>query len=186
MRCNLHHAPGSERLSHRHVMQVVGRKKDLRTRRWVYTVEAFVTFVSLGQDKRPKMVPELICDTQEEEDLRNFLRSRKELNEKYEKEQLMIQEAKEGNLAPGDRFNMDHLEYVKSSDTTITLRKNFLPRALNAAGTIFGGDLLEWMDSAATACASHFTRNPHMITIAMERVRDSETCACKHPEHERG
>ena len=48
--------------------------------------------------------------------------------------------------------------------------QNFLPRALNNLGTVFGGDLLEWMDSAATACASHFTRNPHMITIAMDRV----------------
>jgi acyl-CoA hydrolase len=50
------------------------------------------------------------------------------------------------------------------------VRKIFMPRNLNALGTIFGGDLLEWMESAAVTCARHFLRNPEAISIAMDRV----------------
>ena len=50
------------------------------------------------------------------------------------------------------------------------VRKIFMPRNLNALGTIFGGDLLEWMEAAAVTCARHFLRNPDAVSVAMDRV----------------
>ncbi len=55
-------------------------------------------------------------------------------------------------------------------DTALRLRKIFMPRNLNALGTIFGGDLLEWMESAAVSCGRHHLRNPGALTAAMDRV----------------
>ena len=50
------------------------------------------------------------------------------------------------------------------------VRRIFMPRNLNALGTIFGGDLLEWMEAAAVTCARQFLRNPGAVSIAMDRV----------------
>jgi acyl-CoA hydrolase len=37
-------------------------------------------------------------------------------------------------------------------------------------GSIFGGDVLDWMEGSARHCAGHFCRSTHMITISMSRI----------------
>uniref|UniRef100_K3WIM7 HotDog ACOT-type domain-containing protein n=1 Tax=Globisporangium ultimum (strain ATCC 200006 / CBS 805.95 / DAOM BR144) TaxID=431595 RepID=K3WIM7_GLOUD len=64
----------------------------------------------------------------------------------------------------------DKEEYVPVSETEIEVRNWFLPRNLNANNTLFGGDLLSWMDKAALFCAKNFTKSECMVTIAMNRV----------------
>jgi hypothetical protein len=68
--------------------------------------------------------------------------------------------------AVSNRFS----DKMTMEESTIRVCKNFLPRNLNGIGTIFGGDLLEWMEKAAVMCASKFTRNSNVVTIAMDQV----------------
>jgi acyl-CoA hydrolase len=48
-------------------------------------------------------------------------------------------------------------EYIPSSKSALTLRRIFLPRHLNVNSTIFGGDLLLWMDRHAVYVAQSFS-----------------------------
>jgi acyl-CoA thioesterase 11/acyl-coenzyme A thioesterase 9 len=67
-------------------------------------------------------------------------------------------------------FNREKREWLTPAETEIELRRQFLPRNLNQRGTIFGGDVLLWMDRIATYTARHFTGNRNMITLAMNRI----------------
>jgi acyl-CoA hydrolase len=50
------------------------------------------------------------------------------------------------------------------------VKRQFLPRHVNHQNTIFGGEILLWMDRVATYTARKFTGNPNMITISMNRL----------------
>ena len=58
---------------------------------------------------------------------------------------------------------------VPMSETVVRLRDNFMPGDSNHVGSIFGGKILSWMERAAKCCATHFTRNPHMVTIGIDK-----------------
>lgn len=53
-----------------------------------------------------------------------------------------------------------HASSVPIGATRITVRKQFLPRHLNYAGVVFGGDILTTLDRVAVACASRLTHVP--------------------------
>ena len=152
------------------VIQVLGRKRDVLSRRWVFTHEAFATFVSLGSDRRPALVPDLEVQTAEEEAMRDYVQTRQKQTKHYQLEQRHRE--MHGNMSQEDvtALSTKHRDYITMKESTIRLRKNFLPRNLNGIGTIFGGDLLAWMEGAAVLCASNFTRNSNVVTIAMDRV----------------
>jgi acyl-CoA hydrolase len=59
---------------------------------------------------------------------------------------------------------------VTIPSTEIVVRKQYLPRERNMLGNIFGGEILQMMDRTATYAARFFTKNEHMITVAMDRV----------------
>eukprot|EP00277_Geminigera_cryophila_P008288 CAMPEP_0179405998 /NCGR_PEP_ID=MMETSP0799-20121207/624_1 /TAXON_ID=46947 /ORGANISM="Geminigera cryophila, Strain CCMP2564" /LENGTH=189 /DNA_ID=CAMNT_0021176961 /DNA_START=393 /DNA_END=959 /DNA_ORIENTATION=- len=151
------------------VVQVLGRKRDILTRQWVYTHEAFATFVSLGADRRPAQVDQIKLKSEEEMKISNYIKSRQLLTHTYIKEQEALEHS-EMSLEEIEKVSTKFRDNISMEESTILLRKNFLPRNLNGIGTIFGGDLLEWMEGAAILCASNFTRNSHVVTIAMDRV----------------
>ena len=67
---------------------MVGRKRDMPTRGWVFAYEALVLYVALGSDMKPQMVPELICETEEEKTFREIVRSRIDLGKQYQLQQV--------------------------------------------------------------------------------------------------
>ncbi len=69
-----------------------------------------------------------------------------------------------------DPLNREKREHVSPRDTVVTVRRVFMPRHLNVLGTIFGGDILHWMDRVATYTARLFTRNRNMVTLSMNRI----------------
>jgi len=150
-------------------IQIVGRKRDVLSRQWIYTHEAFATFVSLDSNRRPTSVAELKVDTAEEIAMQEYMKSRPELQEMYTVEQ-QARETQTMSPEDAERVSTKFKDRLTMNESTLRLRKNFLPRNLNGLGTIFGGDLLEWMEGAAHLCASNFTRNSHVITIAMDKV----------------
>ncbi len=138
-------------------------------RQWVYTHEAFATFVSLNAEHRPACVPELRFSSREEEMMRAYTMARQRSVQVYVEEQQALEQAAMSNdevEAVSNRFS----DKMTMEESTIRVCKNFLPRNLNGMGSIFGGDLLEWMEKAAVMCASKFTRNSNVVTIAMDRV----------------
>jgi acyl-CoA hydrolase len=152
------------------VIQVLGRKRDVLSRQWVYTHEAFATFVSLGADRRPALVPDLEVETEEEKMMRAYILSRQQEMKIYQEEQRHRELTSTMPPEEVEAISTKHRDSITMEESTIRLRKNFLPRNLNGIGTIFGGDLLAWMESAAVLCASNFTRNSNVVTIAMDRV----------------
>ena len=68
---------------------------------------------------------------------------------------------------------------LSPEDTRITLRRMFLPRSQNYNNTIFGGDLLEWMESGAMYCAMNFAGHRDIVTISMNRVSFGEPLTVK-------
>jgi acyl-CoA hydrolase len=138
-------------------------------RQWVYTHEAFATFVSLNAERRPACVAELRCSSREEEMMRAYTMARQRSVQVYVEEQKALEQTAMSSdqvEAVSNRFS----DKMTMEESTIRVCKNFLPRNLNGIGTIFGGDLLEWMEKAAVMCASKFTRNSNVVTIAMDQV----------------
>jgi acyl-CoA hydrolase len=138
-------------------------------RQWVYTHEAFATFVSLNAERRPACVAELRCSSREEELMRAYTMARQRSVQVYVEEQKALEQTAMSSdqvEAVSNRFS----DKMTMEESTIRVCKNFLPRNLDGIGTIFGGDLLEWMEKAAVMCASKFTRNSNVVTIAMDQV----------------
>ncbi|KAJ1567312.1 hypothetical protein HK405_006410 [Cladochytrium tenue] len=128
-----------------------------------------VAIDSLGRPR--KGLPHLVDPDDSEHcvKMRKMAEQRKELAMRWRKEQDAVDEmaiVKKTDLHPGE----EKKEYVSVSDTEVEVRNWFLPRSLNPHNTVFGGDLLEWMDQAALYCAQNFTKSERMVTIAMNRM----------------
>ena len=102
--------------------------------------------------------------------MRDYIQTRQEKTKKYQEEQRRREEHCSMSEEQIEAVSTKHRDNITMKEPTIRLRKNFLPRNLNGIGTIFGGDLLAWMEGAAVLCASNFTRNSNVVTIAMDRV----------------
>lgn len=154
------------------VVEVRGFRKDLAMREFMPVQRSFITMVAIGADGRPhKNIPGLIYGSPEEERIRDEVQRRKASAERWLAEQAAIDEGPRLRVADVEEpFNRDKRELLTPAESEIDVRRQFLPRNLNQLGTIFGGDVIMWMDRVATYTARHFTRNRNMITLAMNRI----------------
>jgi acyl-CoA hydrolase len=50
-------------------------------------------------------------------------------------------------------------EFLTIPQTEVFVKRQFFPKHVNLNTTIFGGEVLLWMDKIATYTARHFTKN---------------------------
>ncbi|MEE8396755.1 MAG: hotdog domain-containing protein [bacterium] len=151
---------------------IQGYRRDLLSREFVPIQHCFVTMVAVDKTLRPNAdIPGLLLESAEEKRLNADARDHKERSTEWEGR--LESSGHGGPLEVAeveDSFAREKKEWLAPGETEIALRRIFLPRHNNILGTIFGGDILLWMDRVATYTARHFTRNPHMVTIAMNRI----------------
>lgn len=155
-------------------IHVSGFRHDLSTGAFQHTHMAIVTMVAINRFGRPRRgLPELFDPDRAEHCLkvRDMAHRRLELFKRWRKEQAAVDEcafiSSSELMVPKEPKS----ECVAVSDTAIELRNWFLPRNLNINETVFGGDLLTWMDKAALYCARNFSKSDNMATISMNRVQ---------------
>ncbi|KAG6595965.1 ATP-binding Cassette (ABC) superfamily [Phytophthora cinnamomi] len=153
-------------------VQVSAFRHDIATDTLQHTHDAIITMVAINRFGRPrKGLPQLFDADRADYCLRlsELAKQRKELSFRWMKDQDAVDKLpfiKQTDLLPFE----SKAGYVSVSETEVGVRNCFLPRHLNPHDTVFGGDLLSWMDKIALHCAQKFTRSEKMVTIAMNRV----------------
>ncbi|GLD96742.1 hypothetical protein PINS_up005425 [Pythium insidiosum] len=153
-------------------IQICGFRHDIQTGRYQHTHSGIVTMVAIDRFGRSRKGLPRLFDEQRADycnQMRETAKQRLDLAARWRKEQADVDQL---DFIRNDAINMvdGKLRFVSVKDTELELRKWFLPKNLNINQTIFGGDLLTWMDKAAMYCARNFTKNERMVTIAMNRV----------------
>ncbi|EPY26467.1 ATP-binding protein Cassette (ABC) superfamily [Angomonas deanei] len=76
-------------------------------------------------------------------------------------------------LKPEDvdgRVNKDKRAHVRIESTKITANRIFLSSYLNNNNTVFGGEIMSWMEKHAVHCGRMFVGNQNVYTIGMHSV----------------
>ena len=147
-------------------------RQDAFTRDFMPIQRSYVTMVAIDADRRPnRNIPGLALDSDEARALNADAQAHKELTRQWvemhhqvrEREHLTVEEVEEP-------LNREKRDFLTPEETIVRVQRMFMPRNLNVLGTIFGGDILLWMDRVATYTARLFTRNRHVVTLAMNRI----------------
>lgn len=154
-------------------LQVTGYRHDISTRKFLHSLDAVMTAVAVDENMRPcRELPELLAPGREEyiAKLKTIAQHRKALLMGF---QAVEQEVEKLSYISQDMIVSspdEHSTTVSVSDTVVALGTSFLPRHLNRVGTVFGGEMLAWMDKAALYCGKIFTANSNMVTVSASRI----------------
>ena len=61
------------------------------------------------------------------------------------------------------------MKEIKTSDTAVEMTQLVLPGVTNTHGTLFGGQLVAWMDTAASVAANRFCRSD-VVTVSIDEL----------------
>ena len=154
------------------LVSVQGYRRDAATRQFVPIQRSFVTMVAIDEQRKAnRNIPGLRYGSPEEEAPRRAALHVKARTAEWQRMQEAGREAAPLAAAEVEEpANREKDRLLAPAETEVQVRRVFLPRHSNILGTIFGGDILLWMDRVATYTARAFTGNPHMVTIAMNRI----------------
>lgn len=147
-------------------------RRSFRSRKETIAGESFFTMVTITPDlKAARIVPAM--DLTDPNDI--------EMHYRY----LNIREmSKEAEQITATRRAMQSLKYdevdcsinknkplhVRIEDTKMTANRIFFSSCLNNNNTVFGGELMSWMERHAVHCGRCFTGNRHVYCIGMHSV----------------
>eukprot|EP01063_Lacrimia_lanifica_P010209 TRINITY_DN16942_c0_g1_i1.p1 TRINITY_DN16942_c0_g1~~TRINITY_DN16942_c0_g1_i1.p1 ORF type:complete len:358 (+),score=129.84 TRINITY_DN16942_c0_g1_i1:45-1118(+) len=148
--------------------------KSLRSEEWTLVHNAAFTMVVVdAATQRPiKSVPQLLETCDEDRMMKEKILERRAVLADWEALQVKVADLPVEELSRPDPTTRPFARSVKNiAASRIELRKMFLPRSLNYNNTIFGGELLQWMESGALYCAMNFVGHEDVVTLAMNRVQ---------------
>ncbi|KAA8498427.1 Acyl-coenzyme A thioesterase 11 [Porphyridium purpureum] len=150
-------------------------KHDIQTRQFIKTTESFIVMVALDPEtRRPnKNIPRIRLETQSDKEIALLVAERKKLNRLWmnmQKESNDGTPLKAKDVEEASTFMSTRRELLTIPETKVVIRKQSMPRNLNHSQTLFGGDILLWMEQAAVYAGKRFTQNEHMLTLTMNRL----------------
>lgn len=147
-------------------------REDFTTRQFQPIQHSLVTMVAVDENRRPNPnIPGLALQTEQEKALHQQALAQKSLTRQWlemladvaQRHPLEVPQVEED-------LNRDKPRKLSPAETEVRVKRQFMPRNNNALGTIFGGDILLWLDRVATHTARRFTGNPYSVTLAMNRI----------------
>ncbi|ETW07874.1 hypothetical protein, variant [Aphanomyces invadans] len=152
-----------------------GYRVDMLTGTTTHTHDAILTFVAVDKDGRPRSgLPRLVSPSNPYfvSLMAKKAAQRKELGARW---RTIQEEVDKLPYVSKDMLVVNPLDatrttFVPVKATLVEVQNLFLPKHLNMNNTIFGGEILQWMDKVAVFCARKFTKNVHMATISMNRI----------------
>lgn len=136
---------------------------------FVQTHNALVTMVAIQSNGKPRKGLNPLPDNSSSGYA--LALKRKALAKKWMEDQEAVDQLhriKLSQIETGENSSKDF--QLAIAKTLVEVQRGFLPRHENPNKTIFGGDVLTWMDKAALYCAQNFTKNVNMVTISMDRI----------------
>lgn len=134
--------------------------------------EAFFSMVAIDRNLRAaKVVPGVQLDTplsMEKHAEYNEIRAAQRDNVEYFKRLEMGSPLRPEDI--DDDINAKKASHVSIISTETNANRLFFSGHLNLNNTIFGGEILRWMEAHATFCGKRFTRNRHVYSIGMHSV----------------
>ncbi|TMW55720.1 hypothetical protein Poli38472_010602 [Pythium oligandrum] len=153
-------------------IQCSGYRLDRESGMYQQTHGGVMTMVAVNRLGQPrKGLPKLVDEKRPQyiNHLRAIADKRRGLTAKWTKDQEAID--KQAFISQHDLQPVDQkAAYSSIKDAELEQRNFFLPKSFNTNETVFGGNILAWMDEAAVYCARNFTGNDRMISIGAHRV----------------
>ncbi|CAK4659464.1 hypothetical protein AeMF1_009132 [Aphanomyces euteiches] len=156
-------------------IHVSGYRVDMLSGETTHTHDAIMTFVAIDKEGRPRGgLPKLVSSSNPSfvPAMAEKAIQRKELGVRWRKIQEEVDSIPYITQEMLEEYPLTstRTKFVPVRDTLVQVQNLFLPKHLNMNNTIFGGEILQWMDKVAVFCARKFTKNVRMATISMNRI----------------
>ncbi|KAE9035179.1 hypothetical protein PR002_g7704 [Phytophthora rubi] len=154
-------------------VQITGYRHDIEAGKFIHTLSAIMTCVALDENMHPSPGLPKLLDPLDPEYVRKheeIADQRRELAARWRAVQEEVDQLPHVSVDMLKTYNYGRSLEVPIPDTLIEVQNSFLPKHLNRNNTIFGGEVLTWMDKVALYCARNFTKNQNMVTVSMNRI----------------
>lgn len=147
-------------------------RRSFRSHKENVAGESFFTMVTITPDlKAAHIVPAMDLTDPDDIDTHYRYLAIREASKEASKAAARRRELKNLTFQEADCTINSHKHlHVRIADTKITANRIFFSSCLNNHNTVFGGELMSWMEKHAVHCGRCFTGNRHVYCIGMHSV----------------